>query len=105
MPHDHEQDRTSPTDLDLSSLCGFETGCDVYIQKTGIVQNCRIFDARDDVYANYRQSFCFVEGLLYRNIIRHWMNVRVRRIRSKNVPRITDLALPNHEHEGPRHAS
>ncbi|WP_370398983.1 transglutaminase-like domain-containing protein [Sulfitobacter sp. JB4-11] len=103
---------------DTLSLCGYGagTGClqappvewtggDTYIQKTGIVQDFGTFDAPDDFYANHGQSFSFVKGLLYRHIIRHWMNARVRRIRSGKVPQIPGLALPNHQHEESRHAS
>lgn len=101
-----------------SSLCGYGagtdclanppvewTGGDTYIQETGIVQDFGTFDAPDAFYANHRQSFSLVKGLLYRHIIRHWMNARVRRIRAGNVPQIPGLALANHKHEESRHAS
>lgn len=101
-----------------ASLCGYGagtdclqappvewTGRDTYIQETGIVQDFGTFDAPDNFYANHQQSFSFLKGLLYRHIIRHWMNARVRRIRSGNVPQIPGLALPNHKHEESRHAS
>jgi hypothetical protein len=106
---------TFPT---ASSLCGYGAGTDclaappvewtggnTYIQRTGIVQDFGTFDAPDDFYANHRQSFSFVKGLLYRHIIRHWMNARVRRIRSGSVPQIPGLALLNHTHEESRHVS
>jgi len=95
-----------------SGLCGYGAGTDclaappvkwkggnTYIQKTGIAQDFGTFDAPDDFYAKHRQSFSFVKDLLYRYIIRHWMNARVRRIRSGIVPKIPGLALPNHQHE------
>ena len=100
------------------SLCGYGagtdclqappvewTGGDTYIQETGIAQDFGTFDAPDEFYAAHQQSFSFVKGILYRHIIRHWMNTRVRRIRSGNVPQIPGLALPNHKHEESRHAS
>lgn len=100
------------------SLCGYGagtdslqappvewTGGDTYIQETGIVQDFGTFNAPDDFYVNHRQSFSLVKELLYRHIIRHWMNARVRRIRSGSVPQIPGLALPNHKHEESRHAS
>lgn len=103
---------------DTSSLCGYGagtdcltappvewTGGDTYIQKTGIAQDFGTFDAPDDFYANHRQSFSFVKDFLYRNIVRHWMNARVRRIRSGHVPRIPGQALPNHQHLESRRAT
>ncbi len=103
---------------DTTSLCGYGAGTDclmaplvewnggdTYIQKTGIVQDFGTFDTPDDFYANHRQSFSFVKDLLYRHIVRHWMNARVRRIRTGRVPRIPGMALPNHDHEGSPHAS
>jgi len=81
------------------------TGRDTYIQETGILQDFGTFDAPDEFYANHQQSFSFVKSLSYRHIIRHWMNARVRRIRSGRVPQIPGLALPNHMHEESRHAS
>lgn len=103
---------------DITSLCGYGagtdclmappvewTGGDTYIQKTGIVQDFGTFDTPDNFYANHRQSFSFVKGLLYRHVVRHWMNARVRRIRTGRVPRIPGMALSNHHHEGSRHAS
>ncbi|OJI94686.1 transglutaminase superfamily protein [Planktotalea frisia] len=103
---------------DSHSLCGYGagtdclqappvewTGGDTYIQETGITQDFGTFDAPDNFYAAHQQSFSFVKGILYRHIIRHWMNARVRRIRSGSVPQIPGLALPNHRHEESRHAS
>ncbi|MDU9006469.1 transglutaminase-like domain-containing protein [Sedimentitalea todarodis] len=103
---------------DSHSLCGYGagtdclqappvewTGGDTYIQETGIAQDFGTFDAPDNFYAAHQQSFSFVKGILYRHIIRHWMNARVRRIRSGSVPQIPGLALPNHRHEESRHAS
>lgn len=100
------------------SLCGYGagtdclqappvewTGGDTYIQETGIVQDFGTFATPDDFYAKHQQSFSFVKGLLYRHIIRHWMNARVRRIRSGSVPQLPSVALPNHKHEESRHAS
>lgn len=97
---------------DTSSLCGYGAGTDclneppvewaggdTYIQKTGIAQDFGVFDSPDTFYRTHRQSFSTVQGFFYRNVIRHWMNARVRRIRSGHVPRIPGLDLPNHPHE------
>lgn len=102
----------------VSSLCGYGagtdriseppvewTGGDTYIQKTGIVQDFGTFDAPDDFYASHRQSFSFVKEILYRHIIRHWMNARVGNIRSGIVPKIPGFALPNHQHKELRDGS
>lgn len=105
------------TFADASSLCGYGagtdrlsdppvewTGGDTYIQKTGIVQDFGTFDTPDAFYAKHQQSFSFVKGLLYRHFIRHWMNARVHRIRSGVIPRISGIALPNHQHQETRSA-
>lgn len=73
-------------------------GTHTYIQHTGIVKDLGVFDAPDAFYQLHQQEFGFIEDLLYKYVIRHWMNRRVRRIRSGNIPRIPGLALPNHRH-------
>ncbi|TDT72733.1 transglutaminase superfamily protein [Litoreibacter halocynthiae] len=103
---------------DTQSLCGYGagtdcltappvewTGSDTYIQKTGIVQDFGTFDAPDDFYIHHRQSLSLMKDFLYRHLIRHWMNARVRRIRTGRLPRIPGMAMPNHHHEGSHHAS
>lgn len=75
------------------------TGNDTYIQKTGIVRDFGTFDAPDDFYADHRQDFGFVRNLLYRYVIRHWMNARVRAIRRGILPPVHGLSRPNHSHE------
>ncbi|MEM5469800.1 MAG: transglutaminase-like domain-containing protein [Paracoccaceae bacterium] len=101
-----------------SNLCGYGAGTDclastpvewtggsTYIQRTGIVQDFGTYDAPDEFYADHWQAFGAVKGLLYRHIIRHWMNARVRRIRAGRVPKIPGLTHPNHSHKEVRHAS
>lgn len=101
-----------------SSLCGYGAGTDcldepavewtggnTYIQKTGIAQDFGTFDSPDDFYANHRQAFSFMKDLLYRNIIRHWMNAGVRRIRSGQIPRFPGQSLQNHQHPESRRAT
>ena len=41
----------------------------------------------------------FVRDLLYRHVIRHWMNARVRRIRRGILPPVPGFDRPNHRHE------
>lgn len=82
------------------SLCAYGAGTDclqnpnvewhgvsTYIQKTGINNDFGTFDDPDAFYATHRQ-LTGVKGLLYRVIIRHWMNHRVRRMRKGHVPDI-----------------
>lgn len=106
------------TFYDTPSLCGYAagtdclqappvewTGSDTYIQETGIVQDFGTFDAPDDFYIHHRQSFSLMKDFLFRHLIRHWMNARVRRIRTGSVPRIPGMAMPNHQQGGSHHAS
>ena len=84
-----------------SSLCAYGAGTDclqapdvtwsggdTYIQRTGIARDLGLYDDPDAFYAGHRQSFGLVRGLLYRHIIRRWMNRRVAAIRRGRVPRI-----------------
>ena len=85
---------------DRSSLCAYGAGTDclqapsvewsgqsTYIQKTGINHDFGIFDSPDDFYKKHRQ-LSGLRGLLFRLVIRHWMNRRVARIRQGHVPTI-----------------
>lgn len=85
---------------DRSSLCAYGAGTDclrapsvawtgesTYIQKTGINHDFGVFDCPDKFYANHRQ-LSGLRGLLYRLVVRHWMNRRVARIREGHVPAI-----------------
>ena len=83
-----------------SSLCAYGAGTDclqkpnvtwtgqsTYIQKTGINRDFGVFDSPDAFYSDHRQLTGF-RGLIYRLIIRHWMNKRVGQIRAGHVPTI-----------------
>jgi Transglutaminase-like superfamily len=74
-------------------------GSDTYIQKTGISQDFGTYDSPDRFYADHKQAFGLVREFLYRNTIRHWMNARVRAIRSGYFPTVPGMAKPNHIHE------
>ncbi len=89
-----------------SSLCAYGAGTDclqspdtewrggdTYIQKTGINRDFGVFDAPDDFYAKHVQ-LTGARGLLYRHVVRHWMNARVARMRRGTVPAIPGLAPP-----------
>ena len=77
-------------------------GEDTYIQKTGIVQDFGVFDTPDAFYFSHEQSFGWLRGALYRHIIRHWMNARVRGLRSGRLK--TDRRA-THAHEEPANAT
>ena len=92
------------------SLCGFGAGTDcldappvrweghdTYIQETGIEQDFGVFETPDQFYSAHMQKFGRVRGLLYRFIIRHWMNTRVRAIRSG---RLKPSRSAIHDHGG-----
>lgn len=83
-----------------STLCAYGAGTDclqnpnvawegksTYIQKTGINQDFGVFDAPDDFYANHRQ-LSGLRGVIFRLVVRHWMNRRVAAMRNGNVPEI-----------------
>ena len=93
----------------VGSLCGYGAGTDclsapgvewdgasTYIQKTGIVRDYGVFAAPDDFYRDHRQDFGVVRAVLYRHVIRHWMNARVTAIREG---RMKPSAAINHAHE------
>ena len=93
---------------DRSSLCGYGagtdcladprtdwTGADTYIQRTGINRDLGLFDDPDAFYAKHQQSFGFVRRILYRHVVRHWMNRRVAAIRQGCVPVIPNEAITN----------
>jgi len=56
-------------------------GSDTYIQNTAINQDFGLFDSPDEFYSQYAQEFSPWKKILYVNVIRHWMNKRVQKIR------------------------
>ncbi len=85
---------------DRATLCAYGAGTDclqrpnvewtgksTYIQKTGINQDFGIFNSPDAFYVNHQQ-LTGLRGVLYRLIIRHWMNRRVASMRNGHVPDI-----------------
>ncbi|MEH6403420.1 MAG: transglutaminase-like domain-containing protein [Sneathiella sp.] len=86
---------------DRDNLCGYGvgtnclqdpgvewTGENTYIQETGINCDFGVFDTPDAFYSNHSQNFGFIPSVLYKIFIRHWMNLRVRRMRAGYVPEI-----------------
>lgn len=67
-------------------------GEDTYIQNTAINQDFGVFETPDQFYAEHSQEFSRWKELLYRKVLRHWMNWRVRKIRNGRKPR----KLPSH---------
>jgi hypothetical protein len=80
------------------TLCAYGAGTDnlqkpdvawvgqsTYIQKTGINRDFGVFDDPDAFYTNHRQ-LTGLRGLIYRHVIRHWMNRRVRHMRDGIIP-------------------
>ena len=56
-------------------------GADTYIQKDGINHDYGIFDAPDDFYDKHGVNLRGIQRLLFRHIVRKWMNNNVSRIR------------------------
>ncbi len=56
-------------------------GDDTYIQKTRINNNFGVFATPDEFYEIHHQDFPFWKRWLHENVIRHWMNARVKKIR------------------------
>ena len=80
---------------DRDSLCAFGagtdrlqnpevawTGADTYIQQTGINQDFGLFDTPDQFFTQHPQQLTGLRGVMFRNLFRHWMNIRVQRIRA-----------------------
>lgn len=59
-------------------------GNNTYIQSEGINQDFGIYDGPDELFREHRQEMSGVKTFLYRNVGRHWMNGKVRGIRSGN---------------------
>lgn len=85
---------------DRTSLCAYGAGTDclqnpkvawagqsTYIQRTGINRDLGVFDSPDAFYESHRQ-LTGLRGVIYRLIIRHWMNRRVERMRAGQIPTI-----------------
>jgi len=91
---------------DRDSLCAFGagtdrlqdpevswTGADTYIQRTGINQDFGLFDTPDQFFAEHPQELTGLRGVMFRHGLRHWMNRRVRRIRSGHQYSLPKSAL------------
>lgn len=102
---------------DTDSLCGYGVGTEclssppvewagasTYIQKTGIARDLGTFETPDEFYNVHRQEVGKLLDWIYRHIVRHWMNVRVCRIREGRLPLKSGIARLNHRHEGDAHA-
>jgi len=83
---------------DISVLCAYGAGTNslqnpnlewagkhTYIQKTGINQDFGVFDSPDAFYENHKQKLGALKTLFYQNMIRHWMNARVSKLRNEQT--------------------
>ncbi|MEZ5651692.1 MAG: transglutaminase-like domain-containing protein [Burkholderiaceae bacterium] len=66
-------------------------GHDTLIQASGIARDLGRFDSPDAFFAVHGQRFGRIRGWIYRYLIRHWMNRRVRGIRRQRIPRLLEL--------------
>jgi len=57
-------------------------GTCTYIQKDGINHDFGVFDTPDEFYRRHGVNLSGFKGWLFQNVVRHWMNRTVRRIRS-----------------------
>lgn len=91
-------------------ICGFGAGTDdldpeevewqgrdTYIQHKAIVNDLGRFDTPDAFYGQHGQRFSAIQSLLYRYVVRRWMNWRVERVRAGrpwSCPGVEFAALP-----------
>ncbi|NVK14589.1 MAG: transglutaminase family protein [Rhodobacteraceae bacterium] len=64
------------------------SGADTYIQRTGVNADLGVFASPDEFFAAHQQDLSGLRGLMFRWVIRHWMNRRVVAIRRGAVPEI-----------------
>jgi transglutaminase-like putative cysteine protease len=57
------------------------TGTDTSIQKDGINRDFGVYDSPDAFYAEHGVNLSGVKRWLFRNLVRHWMNRNVERMR------------------------
>jgi len=60
-------------------------GKDTYIQKEGIADDYGVYTHPDDFYQKYGTNLSGAKKLLFRFVIRHLMNINVKKIRSKGL--------------------
>jgi hypothetical protein len=56
-------------------------GSDTYIQKEGITHDYGVFDSPDDFYQKHGANLSGLKRLLFKHVVRKWMNGRVSKIR------------------------
>ncbi|TCB81619.1 transglutaminase-like domain-containing protein [Acinetobacter sp. ANC 4173] len=56
-----------------------------YIQDKGINQDFGIFDSPDDFYNQHQQQLSFIQGIMFKNIVRHLINKNVDNIRNAKI--------------------
>jgi hypothetical protein len=60
-------------------------GTDTYIQSEGINHDFGVFETPDAFYAKHGANLKGIKRLLFRKVVRHWMNHTVARTR-RGVP-------------------
>jgi len=61
------------------------TGGDTYIQSEGIADDFGVYSQPDDFYASYGSNLSGIKKILFRYILRHLMNVNVKKIRKNGL--------------------
>jgi len=70
-------------------------GEDTYIQNEGIADDFGIYTQPDDFYRSYGSNLSGVKKWLFRYVIRHLMNINVKKIRTKGVGKQVNTLLLN----------
>ncbi|QFT55940.1 transglutaminase family protein [Microbulbifer sp. EKSA008] len=66
---------------------------DTFIQKEGIADDFGVYTQPDDFYLLYGSNLTGIKKLLFRFVIRHLININVKRIRAKGLGKCNTLEL------------
>jgi len=61
-------------------------GESTFIQCTGINQDFGVFSSPDELFSKHVQDFPWWKALVYENVVRHWMNFRLQKVRDGRRP-------------------
>lgn len=70
---------------DLQSPAVSWKGGDTYIQKEGINKDFGIYDSPDDFYSKHGANLSGLKKLLFKHVVRKWMNLNISRLRSGEI--------------------
>ena len=62
-------------------------GKDTYIQSEGIADDLGVYNQPDDFYSSYGSNLSGVKKILFRYVLRHLMNLNVKKIRANGISR------------------